>query len=191
MAIALTPFEALIGFRPLEEIAQNIQTYPEFKAILEKEGQEFCSVVGKSHVDIVTLKSHLKSIFSKLQNTPQPAITDAIQALTSRLKTTKIPSSEPLSTLDSLLLCLDSQFPNDVGVFCALMLNYVFLEAGDAIFLAANEPHAYLSGGMMYKLIADSFQDCVECMAASDNVVRSGLTPKFKVSDKNLLILMG
>ena len=31
-----------------------------------------------------------------------------------------------------------------------------------------NEPHAYLSG------------DCVECMANSDNVVRAGLTPKFK-----------
>ncbi|CAJ0750428.1 1406_t:CDS:2, partial [Entrophospora sp. SA101] len=30
------------------------------------------------------------------------------------------------------------------------------------IFLGANEPHAYLSG---------------ECMAASDNVVRAGLTP--------------
>ena len=31
-----------------------------------------------------------------------------------------------------------------------------------------NEPHAYLAG------------DCVECMANSDNVVRAGLTPKFK-----------
>ena len=36
--------------------------------------------------------------------------------------------------------------------------------------LAANEPHAYLSG------------NCVECMATSDNVVRAGLTPKFKDS---------
>ena len=36
------------------------------------------------------------------------------------------------------------------------------------MFLAANEPHAYLDG------------NCVECMACSDNVVRAGLTPKFK-----------
>lgn len=42
------------------------------------------------------------------------------------------------------------------------------LEPGEGLFLAANEPHAYISG------------ECVECMAASDNVVRAGLTPKFK-----------
>jgi len=42
------------------------------------------------------------------------------------------------------------------------------LEAGEALYLGANEPHAYLAG------------ECVECMAASDNVVRAGLTPKFK-----------
>ena len=41
------------------------------------------------------------------------------------------------------------------------------LQPGEAMFLKANLPHAYLSG------------DCVECMACSDNVVRAGLTPKF------------
>lgn len=33
-----------------------------------------------------------------------------------------------------------------------------------------------------------SFSDCVECMATSDNVVRAGLTPKFK--DVNVLVNM-
>jgi mannose-6-phosphate isomerase len=36
------------------------------------------------------------------------------------------------------------------------------------MFLQADDIHAYLSG------------DIIECMAASDNVVRAGLTPKFK-----------
>lgn len=36
------------------------------------------------------------------------------------------------------------------------------------MFLAADEPHAYISG------------DCVEVMANSDNVIRAGLTPKFR-----------
>ena len=40
--------------------------------------------------------------------------------------------------------------------------------ADQAIYLAANEPHAYLSG------------ELVECMATSDNVVRAGLTPKLR-----------
>lgn len=37
-----------------------------------------------------------------------------------------------------------------------------------AMYLAANVPHAYLSG------------EAVECMATSDNVVRAGLTPKLR-----------
>ncbi|KAG6375419.1 RmlC-like cupin domain-containing protein [Boletus reticuloceps] len=48
------------------------------------------------------------------------------------------------------------------------MLNYVKLETGQAIFLGAGEPHAYISG------------DIMECMANSDNVIRAGLTPKPK-----------
>ncbi|CAH8431826.1 unnamed protein product [Schistosoma haematobium] len=40
-----------------------------------------------------------------------------------------------------------------------------------------NLPHAYLSG------------DCVECMASSDNVIRAGLTPKFKDVDHLLRII--
>jgi len=44
----------------------------------------------------------------------------------------------------------------------------VRLNAGEAIYLAANEPHAYVSG------------ELVEVMATSDNVIRAGLTPKFR-----------
>ena len=57
----------------------------------------------------------------------------------------------------SLLLKLDSL--GDVGCFCIYYLNVVTLKPGEAIFLAANVPHAYIKG------------DCVECMACSDNVV--------------------
>ncbi|XP_072290928.1 mannose-6-phosphate isomerase isoform X2 [Eucyclogobius newberryi] len=69
--------------------------------------------------------------------------------------------------LDSLLLKLHSQFPGDIGCFCIYFLNLVELQPGDAMFLRANEIHAYLYG------------DCIECMACSDNTVRAGLTPKF------------
>ena len=66
---------------------------------------------------------------------------------------------------------LHQQYPGDVGVFCVYLLNYARLKPGEALFLAANEPHPYISG------------ECVECMATSDNVVRAGLTPKFKDVD--------
>ena len=58
------------------------------------------------------------------------------------------------------------QFPNDTGALVALMLNEVSLEPGEAIYLPAGNIHAYLSGLGL------------EVMAASDNVLRSGLTSK-------------
>ena len=68
-------------------------------------------------------------------------------------------------------LDMSHPFPAQVGVFCAYLMNHLVLGPGEAIFLPANEPHAYLKG------------DCVEAMACSDNVVRAGLTPKFKDVD--------
>jgi mannose-6-phosphate isomerase class I len=47
-------------------------------------------------------------------------------------------------------------------------LNYLLIAPGESFFMAANEPHAYVAG------------EIIECMACSDNVVRAGLTPKFK-----------
>ncbi|KAJ3313842.1 Mannose-6-phosphate isomerase [Boothiomyces sp. JEL0838] len=159
MAIALTEFEAFIAFRPLEEIAQHLKEYPEFRDLVGQAGIDF-TVSG----DVAKNKESLKKLFHALQTSTQEQITEAIRKLISRIHT----STKPL---DQLLCRLDSQFKNDVGTFCAFLLNYVTLKPGEAIFLAANEPHAYLSG------------DCIECMAASDNVVRSGLTPKYKDVD--------
>ncbi|WP_406415699.1 mannose-6-phosphate isomerase, class I [Streptomyces sp. NBC_01614] len=57
-------------------------------------------------------------------------------------------------------------FPGDPGVIAAMLLNYVRLQPGEALFLGAGIPHAYLNGLG------------VEIMANSDNVLRCGLTPK-------------
>ncbi|KAJ3477837.1 hypothetical protein NLG97_g8732 [Lecanicillium saksenae] len=71
-------------------------------------------------------------------------------------------------TLSELVVRLDSQFEDDIGLFVLFFLNFVKLQAGEALFLVADDIHAYVSG------------DIIECMAASDNVVRAGFTPKFK-----------
>lgn len=46
-----------------------------------------------------------------------------------------------------LLLRLNEQFTGDVGCFSIYLLNRVVLQPGQAMFLEANLPHAYLSGG--------------------------------------------
>jgi mannose-6-phosphate isomerase len=57
-------------------------------------------------------------------------------------------------------------YPGDPGVIAAMLLNHVRLQPGEALFLGAGVPHAYLNGLG------------VEIMANSDNVLRCGLTPK-------------
>ncbi|MEV0605195.1 mannose-6-phosphate isomerase, class I [Polymorphospora rubra] len=61
---------------------------------------------------------------------------------------------------------LAGHYPGDPGVLVALLLNHVRLEPGEAVWMPAGNLHAYLRGAG------------VEIMAASDNVLRGGLTPK-------------
>jgi len=57
-------------------------------------------------------------------------------------------------------------YPGDRGIVAASFLNCVSLSRGEAIFIPAGVPHAYLQGFGL------------EVMAPSDNVLRGGLTPK-------------
>ena len=61
---------------------------------------------------------------------------------------------------------LTDAHPGDPGVLISLLLHLVTLQPGQAVYLSARQLHAYLGG------IA------VEVMAASDNVLRAGLTEK-------------
>lgn len=77
-----------------------------------------------------------------------------------------VASLGPVAPADPLLELLWAHYPGDPGCAVALMMNRVVLEPGEALFVDAGMPHAYLSGVG------------VELMAPSDNVVRGGLTPK-------------
>lgn len=72
------------------------------------------------------------------------------------------------SSHDAALLVneLARRYPNDPSVVVTLLLNRVLLDPGEAIYLGPGNLHAYLGGAG------------VELMAASDNVVRGGLTTK-------------
>lgn len=72
-------------------------------------------------------------------------------------------SGEPWDTIRSI----EAFYPDDTGLFSPLMLNIVKLQPGEAMFLYAETPHAYLQGVGL------------EVMANSDNVLRAGLTPKY------------
>lgn len=58
------------------------------------------------------------------------------------------------------------EYPEDRGAPLTVLLDYLALEPGDAVYLSAGIPHSYISGIGL------------EVMTNSDNVLRLGLTPK-------------
>ncbi|XP_053662607.1 mannose-6-phosphate isomerase [Anopheles marshallii] len=162
LAIALTEFQALCGFRPHAEIYGFLQEYPELQELL-----------GSSVLTKFQLKdeSAVKFAYERLMHSAPDDVKRCIDGIAKRMV-----GLEPTSK-DQLFMRLYADFGQDVGVLSIFFLNYLQLKPGQAIYLAANVPHAYLDG------------DCVECMACSDNVVRAGLTPKFKDVDTLLRLV--
>ena len=174
MATALTEFEAMCGFRPAEEIAEFLSSVSELRSVC---GVLPVTAFVAAAATGVGVKSALKAVFGALMNADPSAVKSAIASLVARIgtqhlsaKPTHTDPTAPAVPLDvfELVHRLNQQYPDDVGVLCPFFLNAVRVHPGHTLFLAANVPHAYISG------------DIIECMAQSDNVVRAGLTPKFR-----------
>lgn len=164
MAIALTPFEGLCGFRPVEEIIGFLKNVPEFYTLIgSAAAEELKSSVGDPH----RMSEALKKCFTRMMNCEKKVFVDQLNMLVKRISEKAAAGENTQQCNGDLLLRLHSQFPGDIGCFSIYFLNFIKLQPGEAMFLGANEPHAYLYG------------DCIECMACSDNTVRAGLTPKY------------
>ncbi|TSK13444.1 Mannose-6-phosphate isomerase [Bagarius yarrelli] len=166
MAIALTEFEGLCGFRPVEEIISFLKSkyVPEFHALV---GNEAAEEMQNSRNNPERASLALKKCFSRMMNCEKKVFVDQLNMLVKRVSEEEAVCKDTSGSNGELLLRLHSQYPGDIGCFSIYFLNHIMLQPGEAMFLGANEPHAYLSG------------DCVECMACSDNTVRAGLTPKY------------
>ncbi|GFS36868.1 mannose-6-phosphate isomerase, type I [Actinidia rufa] len=185
MALALTEFEALCGFISLECIVHSgapgtpyineiyLPLFQELKDVLQNV-LELAEVVGTECANQVLyinnqdgeekVKEVLRSIFTELMSASKDVISKALSKLKTRLDMAS--EVRQLTDKEQLVVRLETQYPSDVGVLASFLFNYVKLNPGEALYLGANELHAYLQG------------ECIECMATSDNVVRAGLTPK-------------
>ncbi|HEX5201895.1 MAG TPA: mannose-6-phosphate isomerase, class I [Actinoplanes sp.] len=149
MLVALTPFEALCGFRAPAAAADTLESL----AIPSLEP------VVKSLRD-----GDLRAAVETLLTWPA----DDREALTGAVREAGV---------SELAADLAERYPGDPGVLVALLLNHVRLQPGEAIWMPAGNLHAYLKGLG------------VELMAASDNVLRGGLTPKRVDVDELLRVL--
>ncbi|NWA61840.1 mannose-6-phosphate isomerase [Pantoea sp. B9002] len=147
LVYALTPFQAMNGFRELHEIVSLLEpvagAHPQIAHFLENANE-----------------ANLAKLFATLLSLQDEAKSRAIGVLKSALNARE---GEPWQTIKSIAI----DYPDDTGLFSPLLLNVITLQPGEAMFLFAETPHAYLKGVAL------------EVMANSDNVLRAGLTPKF------------
>ena len=122
---ALTPFDALCGFRPVAETQALLAQLdlPEFEFLV-------AALAGPDP---------LRAAFTAVLRHDDPAalvaaLTRAVEALGRHSETARVVG------------LVSADFPGDVGVVLSLLLNHVRLEPGEAIYLGAGNVHAYLRG---------------------------------------------
>ncbi len=147
LVFALTPFLAMNAFREFSEIVSLLQpvsgAHNAIAHFLQEPGAE-----------------RLSQLFASLLNMQGDEKSRALAVLKAALNSQQ---GEPWETIR----VISEFYPDDSGLFSPLLLNVVKLEPGEAMFLFAETPHAYLKGVAL------------EVMANSDNVLRAGLTPKY------------
>lgn len=159
MTIAITPFDGLCGFRPLAEISHFLDTVPSLRSLVGDEAaKKFQETIKgqESSSDEKATESNKKALqtaFTHLMTSKPEEIEKQAEILIKQAKEEGdkfAGSGGPSNTgkeLADLMIRLDGQFPKDIGLFVSLFLNYVQLEVGEAMFLKADDIHAYLSGG--------------------------------------------
>ena len=159
MALAITPFRALCGFRPLPEIAAHLEATPELASLLPPLIlQQFMDISPNSEESTsLNAKQALKEVFSAIMKADENEIKTNLQSLVNRYQKEPLSAENISRDIVDVVLRLNTQFPGDVGVFCPFLLNYVTLNPGEAIFLGAGEPHAYVEGGKFPAFLPSPF----------------------------------
>ncbi|MCB0324955.1 MAG: mannose-6-phosphate isomerase, class I [Bdellovibrionales bacterium] len=125
--VALTPFYALSGWRPVAEIAQAL-TLPQFGPVITDEIRGQAASPGPNFV---------KEVVRRLLSATPTQIAEAIEA---------IPQDGGTSKVDRWLQAARSWYPNDVGLLFFYLLQLRKLDVGDVLETPAGVPHAYLHG---------------------------------------------
>ena len=151
--VALTSFEALVGFRDPVRTAQLFEDLGVGDALASVIGplrdRDGSPALQEVFLDVPSLddRRHL--------------VDEVLGAAVNHLD-----APGELGLFARTAVEIDEYFPSDPGILAALLLNRFSLEPGQALALAPGVMHSYLRGC------------CIEVMANSDNVLRGGLTAK-------------
>ena len=151
LLLALTTFEALCGFRPVEESLHCLAK------LQVSELKPTIAALARGG-----LRAAIPQLLA-LSGKRRTALVEAVAETAARFVAAHDP--EFINTY-RWAASLAETYPGDPGVVISLLCNHLKLAPGEAVFLPAGNLHAYLSGAG------------VEVMASSDNVLRGGLTGK-------------
>lgn len=171
LLVALSEVSALSGFRPLVAARDDLERYaraasemqdPEGAVALRAVAGQLCPAAA------ATTEAELRSSFLTWAFSGDAHVDRALTALADLAAEVAPgePGRSPAGDRDLAMRALIETHAGDPGVLVSLLLHHVRLQPGESIYLGARQLHAYLGG------IA------VEVMAASDNVLRAGLTEK-------------
>ncbi|KAL8999125.1 MAG: hypothetical protein Q9188_005960 [Gyalolechia gomerana] len=151
IAIALGPFEVFAGWKHQNDIQALFSVLPPLEKFLPEQ---------HAHFNNETLKQICQRILTASDE----------EIATTQNELARIPREKygkQAYILDLLPRLQDQYSKEDPGNLVTLLtMNFLSLSAGDAIYVPADAPHAYLSG------------DIVECMARSNNVLNTGFCPR-------------
>ncbi|HSF18382.1 MAG TPA: mannose-6-phosphate isomerase, class I [Vicinamibacteria bacterium] len=151
LIVALTDFYALVGFRPLSEIASLLREIPELSQL----DPEFEPTTER-----------LRRLYEKIMTLEQSDVDGILEPLLAHLRDQSFGRTHP----EHWLVRAANEFwvsgHHDRGLFSVLLLNLVHLHPEQALFLDAGTLHVYLEGSG------------IEIMSSSNNVLRGGLTGK-------------
>ncbi|MBM7830053.1 mannose-6-phosphate isomerase [Agromyces cerinus] len=158
-------FDALSGFRPLSEVQGVLEVLRAADAAAEEPDPGALDLLearlSGEHALSDTVEWLLRD--GRGGDTGEASwVIDRVTALAASATALASPYALSFETVGALA----EAYPGDPGVVISLLLNRVRLVRGEALYLAAGNVHAYLDGLG------------IELMAASDNVLRGGLTPK-------------
>ncbi|MDQ0895432.1 mannose-6-phosphate isomerase, class I [Agromyces ramosus] len=158
-------FEALSGFRPLDEVAGVLQVLRDADAASEQPEPGALELLAARLGGADPLRDTVEWLLRDGRGGDTGEASWVTQRVTD-LAASDVARRSPYAPSFETVGALAEVYPGDPGVVISLLLNRVTLQRGEALFLAAGNIHAYLAGLG------------IELMAASDNVLRGGLTPK-------------
>ena len=156
MLLALTGFQALVGFRVPRKARELLVGLNGELAEMLRHRLKFSTLRGG-------LRSLATWLFDEDSPATAPRIDEFVRACCSRLAA----GGSPSRRTDSMVCELGERHPGDPGIVVAFLMNPVDLRPGEAVYIPPRQIHAYQSGLG------------IEVMASSDNVVRAGLTRKY------------